>query len=53
MTIQYEEVKNILSRVQDGDKVLAYIDEILDHMSDIEGELVTMITAEKALEMED
>lgn len=53
MTIQYEEVKNILSRVQDGDKVLEYIDELCDHMSDIEGELVTMITATKALEMED
>ena len=52
MTIKYEEVKKILSGIKDGDKVLEYIDELRDHMSDIEGELVTMITAAKALELE-
>ena len=49
MTIQYEEVKKILSGVQDSDKVLEYIDELLDHMSDVEDELITMITASKGL----
>ena len=50
MAISYEEAKNILSGVKDGDKVLEYIDELLDHMSDIEGELITMISASRALE---
>jgi len=52
MTIQYEEVKKILSGIQDGDKVLEYIDKLRDHMSDIEGELVTMLSASEVLELE-
>ena len=50
MAISYEEAKSILNGVQDGDKVLEYIDELLNHMSDIEGELITMITASQTFE---
>ena len=50
MTIKYEEVKKILSGIKDGDKVLEYIDELRNHMSDIEGELITIISASKALD---
>lgn len=50
MAISYEEIKNILADTKDGEKVLKYIDDLLEHISDIEGELLTMISASKVLE---